>query len=165
MSEMKPKIIEWELRLPYRWSAGPTGTKFLEGLKEGKIMGSRCPKCKRVLVPMRKFCPRCFVDTDEVVEVSDRGTLRTFTIINFSFTGQVKNPPYIVGVVDLDGADVGFLHFIGGVDLSDLEKAGKELKLGTRVQAVWKEKEKREGSILDIDCFRVARVFLEILDS
>jgi uncharacterized OB-fold protein len=153
MSEVKPRIIEQELRLPYRWSAGVAGTKFLEGLKNGKILGTRCPKCRRVLVPVRRFCPRCFVDTTELVEVRDEGTLRTFTIINYRYTGQPKDPPYIVGVIKLDGADVGFTHFIGGVDLSDIERAGRELKVGTRVRAVWKPKEKREGSIFDIEYF------------
>lgn len=152
MSEVKPKIIEEEIRLPYKWSAGPIGTRFLEELKNGRIMGTRCPKCKRVLVPARRFCPRCFVDTPEWLEVGDKGTLRTFTVVNFSYSGQVKNPPYVVGIIDLDGADVGFAHFIGGIDLTNFEKAVKKLKPGIRVQVVWKKK--REGNILDIEHFK-----------
>jgi|GEM_PF-6855012 len=34
-------------------------------------------------------------------------------------------PPYVLGMVRLDGADNDFRHFIGEVDLSDLEKAAK----------------------------------------
>ena len=154
MSETKPKIVKWDMHLPYRWSAGIVGTRWLEELKNGRIMGTRCPKCKRVLVPARKFCPRCFVDTTEWVQVGDKETLRTYTIVNFNFTDQVKNPPYIVGVIDLDGADVSFTHFIGEVDLSNIEKASKELRLGMRVQAVWKPPEKREGNIFDIEYFK-----------
>ena len=147
------KIIEWVMKLPYRWSAGLIGTKFLEGLKNRRILGSKCPKCKRILVPARSFCPRCFVDTKDIVEVSDTGILKTFTIINFKFVGQIKEPPYIVGIIKLDGADTGFVHFVGGVDLSDVQKAGKELKPGVRVKAVWRKK--RNGSILDIKYFKV----------
>jgi uncharacterized OB-fold protein len=150
--EVEPRIIEGVLSLPYRWATGPVGAKFLEGLKNKKILGTRCPKCRRVLVPARKFCPRCFVDTDEWVEVGDKGILRTFTIINFSFVGQVRKPPYIVGIIELDGADVGFTHFIGGVDLTDIEKAARELRPGMRVQAVWREE--RKGDILDIEYFK-----------
>ncbi|MEM1538108.1 MAG: Zn-ribbon domain-containing OB-fold protein [Candidatus Nezhaarchaeales archaeon] len=152
VEEVKPRIVEYELKLPFRWSMGPVATRFFEEFKNKRIMGTRCPKCRRVLVPARMFCPRCFVDTTEWVEVSDKGTIRTFTIITFSFTGQVRKPPYIVGVIDLDGADVGFTHFIGGVDLSDLEKAAREIKPGMRVQAVWRED--RKGEILDIDYFK-----------
>ena len=116
-------------------------------------MGTRCPKCNRVLVPARRFCPRCFEDTTEWVQVSDKGTIKTWSLITFEFSGQVKKPPYIQGLIDLDGTDTALLHFIGGVDLSDLEKVREKVKIGMRVQAKWRDE--RQGNIQDIECFDV----------
>jgi uncharacterized OB-fold protein len=146
------KFVSQTISLPYKWALGPTFTRFFEEFKEKRIMGTRCPKCKRVLVPARSFCPRCFVRMDEWVKVSDEGKIRTFALINFSYEGQPKTPPYINGVIDLDGADVGFTHFIGGIDLSDPETVKEKVKIGMRVKAVWKEK--REGNIFDIEYFK-----------
>jgi hypothetical protein len=69
------RTLKTEVRLPYEVAYGATWTRFFEGLKDKKIYGTRCKECKRVLVPARSFCPRCFVTTDEWVEVKEEGTL------------------------------------------------------------------------------------------
>lgn len=146
------KILEGYISLPYRWAMGFTTTRFFEELKNKKIMGTKCPKCSRVLIPARSFCSHCFEKIDEWKEVSQEGTLRTWCAVNFSYEGQPKEPPYILGIIDLDGADVGLPHFVGGVDLDDFEEAAQKVHIGCRVRAVWKEN--RTGNILDIDFFQ-----------
>ncbi|MFH1240851.1 MAG: Zn-ribbon domain-containing OB-fold protein [Pseudomonadota bacterium] len=146
------RVLEGYVRLPYRWAMGATTTRFFEEFKKKRIMGTRCSICNRVLIPARSFCSHCFVKTDEWVEVAQEGTLRTWCAVNFSYEGQPKEPPYIIGIIDLDGANVGLPHFVGGVDLDDFEEAAKKIHVGGRMKAVWKEK--REGSILDIDYFQ-----------
>jgi uncharacterized OB-fold protein len=54
--------------------------------------------------------------------------------------------PIVYGVIQLDGADTGFVHMLGEVD-------SEQLRIGMRVQAVFKEK--REASILDIKYFKL----------
>ena len=154
MTEERLDIIEETISLPYRWSVGPVGTRFLEGLKHKKILGTRCPQCRRTLVPARTFCPRCFVDLNDWVDLPDHGTLRSYTIVNYTFAGQPMPPPYIIGIIVLDGADVGFTHFVGGVDLSDFDKAAERLGQNTAVRAVWREQ--RVGRITDIEHFEPA---------
>ncbi|MCL5935421.1 MAG: OB-fold domain-containing protein, partial [Firmicutes bacterium] len=61
-------------------------------------------------------------------------------------------PPWASGLVRLDGADTAMLHFIGGVDLTDINKARELIKIGTRVRAVWNEE--RKGIITDIRHFK-----------
>jgi uncharacterized OB-fold protein len=95
---------------------------------------------------------RFFEEIDSWVEVSQEGTLRTWCLINFAYEGQPKEPPYIIGIIDLDGADVGLPHFVGGVKLSDVEEIENSVHIGGRVKAVWRKK--REGNILDIDYFK-----------
>ena len=133
MAEKESRIVEGKISLPYKWALGPVFTRFFEEFKNKKIMGTKCPRCNRVLVPARRFCPRCFEDTAEWVQVSERGTVRTWSLITFEFSGQPMAPPYLIGLIHLDGADTALSHFIGGVDLSDLEKGRNEIKIGMKV--------------------------------
>jgi hypothetical protein len=150
----EPLIIDGRWDIPYRHTAGRAATRFFRELKENKrIVGVRCPSCQRVLVPPRGFCERCFVPLDEFVEVEDKGTLTTFTIIYAHFT-SLPPPPYCVGIIKLDGADTGLIHYVGDVDLQDMEAAKKAISVGMRLQAIWRDE--REGKITDIEYFRPA---------
>lgn len=155
MAKAESRIVEGKISLPYRWAMGPVWTRFFEEFKDKKIMGTKCPKCKRVLVPARRFCPRCFEDTTEWVQVSDKGKIKTWSLITFEFTGQPMSPPYIAGLIELDGADTSLSHLIGGVDLTNLEKAKDQIKIGMRVQAKWRGE--RQGNIKDIEYFELVR--------
>ncbi len=79
------------------------------------------------------------------MEVSDKGTVLTYTVCNEANIAQPVDAPMIYAVIQLDGADNGFVHMIGGVDAEDLS-------IGMRVQAVYKEE--RTASILDIQYFK-----------
>jgi uncharacterized OB-fold protein len=150
----EPLIIDGRWDIPYRHTAGRAATRFFRELKDNKrIVGVRCPSCRRVLVPPRGFCERCFVPVDEFVGVEDKGTLTTFTIVYAHFT-SLPPPPYCVGIIKLDGADTGLIHYVGGVDLQDMEAAKKAISVGMRLQAVWRDE--REGKITDIEYFRPA---------
>lgn len=146
------RTLKTEIRLPYELSYGPVWTRFFEGLAEKKIYGTRCAKCGRVLVPARSFCPRCFVDTDEWVEVAQAGVLTAWCYVNYRYFGMPTEPPFISALLRLDGTDVDFLHIIGGFDLSDFEKARKIIKNGMKLQAVWADE--LRGHIMDIRYFK-----------
>ncbi|MEW5723146.1 MAG: Zn-ribbon domain-containing OB-fold protein [Thermodesulfobacteriota bacterium] len=145
------RTIETEVRLPYRLAYGRTWTRFFEGLKEEKIYGTRCPKCGRVLVPARTFCPRCFVDLDEWVECAQEGVVVAWCLTNYRYFAQPIEPPFISALIRLDGTDCNFLHLIGGFEMTDLEAVRAKVKNGLRVRAVWEEE--KLGGILDIKHF------------
>jgi len=147
----KSRTVKGYVSLPYNWSMGPTTTRFFEEFKNKRIMGTRCETCNRVLIPARSFCSECFVETKNWVQVSDEGTIRTWVLINFSYEGQPRVPPYITAIIDLDGADVGLPHFVDGIDMDDVKTVAEKVRIGSRVKAVWKNN--REGNILDIDYF------------
>jgi len=139
-------IYHGRIYIPNTYAAGAVGSQFLIALRDKKrIMGTRCPTCNRVYVPARSVCKDCFSQLDEWVEVSDKGTLLTYTVCNQPNPVQPVEPPIIYGIIQLDGADNGFVHMLGEVDL-------EQLRIGMRVQAVFKEK--REASILDIKYFK-----------
>jgi uncharacterized protein len=138
----------WEI--PYAYSAGETISKFLVELRDnGKILATKCPKCHEVLLPPRSFCASCFISLkNEWVEIDPVGELVTFSICTEKITGAPE-PPYIVAFVRLGDSTVPMAQFLKGVDLSDPAQAGRELKAGMAVKAVFKEKSERKASITD----------------
>jgi uncharacterized OB-fold protein len=139
-------IHQGVIRVPYTWAAGAVASRFYAGLRDKKIYGVRCPKCQLVLVPPKKTCHRCFGDLDEWVEVSDEGSLLTFTVVHYHEAElHPLKSPFACGIVKLDGADTGMTHLIGEADL-------KGLREGMRMKAVFKEKP--EGNYLDIKYFK-----------
>lgn len=139
-------IYHGQIYIPNTYAAGVVGSQFLIALRDKKkIMGMRCPACNRVYAPARSVCKDCFGQLNEWVEVSDKGTLLTYTICHQPNRVQPTEPPIVYGIIQLDGADTGFVHMLGEVD-------PEQLRIGMRVQAVFKEK--CEASILDIKYFR-----------
>jgi uncharacterized OB-fold protein len=145
-------IMPGAWNLPFRHTAGRFASRFFRELRDSqKIYGVRCPQCRRVLLPPRPMCERCFASIDEWVEVGHQGTLEAYTICYVPFLG-LPPPPVGMVVVKLDGADTCLQHILSGVDLSDPDKARDVLKIGMRVEAVWREQ--RRGEILDIQYFK-----------
>jgi uncharacterized OB-fold protein len=139
-------IYHGQIYIPNTYSAGAIGSRFLIALRDKKrIMGTRCPTCNRVYVPARSICKDCYGQLDELVEVSDKGTLLTYTVCNQPNPVQPVEPPVVYGIIQLDGADTGFVHMLGEVD-------PEQIRIGMRVQAVFKGE--REASILDIKYFK-----------
>jgi uncharacterized OB-fold protein len=139
-------IHQGVIRVPYTWAAGAVASRFYAGLRDKKIYGVRCLTCRVVLVPPKKTCHLCFGDLDEWVEVSDVGTLQTFTVVHYDEPEMHPlRAPFAYGIIRLDGADTGMTHLIGEADLGALKK-------GMRMKAVFKEKP--EGNYLDIEYFK-----------
>jgi len=139
-------IYHGQIYIPNTYSAGAVGSRFLIELRDAKrIMGTRCPTCNRVYVPARSVCKDCFGQLDEWIEVSDKGTVLTYSVRHQPNPVQPVEPPVVYGIVQLDGADTGFVHMLGEVD-------PEQLRIGMRVQAVFKEE--RVASILDIKYFK-----------
>ncbi|MBA2952639.1 DNA-binding protein [Nocardioides sp. MAH-18] len=132
--------------LDYLYAASPEESAFYRGLNEGRILGQRCPTCEKVYVPPRSACPTDGTPTSEEVEVSQTGTITTFCIVNVPFLGQKITPPYVSAYVLLDGADIAVLHLILGVPAA-------EVRMGMRVEAVWKPREEWTYSLENIDHF------------
>ena len=142
---------EHDVWLPYKFAIGPVFKQFYDGLQQEKILGNKCPKCGKILVPARTFCPECFVDMDEWVEVSQEGEIVTWTVAADEFFGMPSNPPFVGALIRLDGTECNFLHLIGGFVLNNQDILRSKIKQGVKVRAVWSN-EKR-GHMLDIKYF------------
>ena len=140
--------LEWPSSLRYAWDTGVAVGRFLEELKNGRIIGRTCRRCQRVLVPPRMFCERCFRPTDAWRFVEDSGSVNTYSVSHIRWDASRIEEPILVAVIEIDGASQGgFLHYLGEVRPEDI-------RIGMKVKAVWKPAEEREGSILDIRHFR-----------
>jgi len=139
----------WVPEARYAWDAGIAIGRYLEALQEGVILGSRCHRCKRTVVPPRLFCESCFRPMDEYVPLQDTGTVNTFSLCYVTWDVRRIDEPEIPAVIEIDGADpgMGILHLLG-------EVKPEEVHVGMRVQAVWKPEEERVGAITDILYFR-----------
>lgn len=131
--------------LVYRYAAGRYGSLFLNGLREGRILASRCARCSRTLVPPRIACTGCFGKMDEIVEVPPRGKILAFTLVAFPFldpfTGIQRPVPYCYGMVQFEGTDNTFQYFLA-------EKDPAKLRVGQTVKAVFRDD--RTGSLSDL---------------
>ena len=140
--------------MPYNYHAGFYYSRFLKELRDNKrIVGVRCPKCKKIYVPPRVVCRDCFITMEEFVPVGDRGTLLAFTVTKFAYTdtttGGPKKIPYTAAYIKLDGSDSNILHCLDETD------EGK-IRAGMRVQAVFSND--RTGDYFhDIDHFTIVQ--------
>jgi uncharacterized OB-fold protein len=135
------------VRLAYDYAASPEESKFFRGLAEGRLLGQRCPKCQKVYVPPRGACPVDGVPTTDEVELPDHGIITTYCVVNVPFQGQQIPIPYVSAYVLLDGADIAFLHLILDID-------AKDVRMGMRVEAVWKPREEWTTDLNNIKYFR-----------
>ncbi len=146
----------WAPALEYAWDAGEAISRFLDGLRQGKIYGVRCRQCGRTVTPPRAFCELDFKPMDEWVELADTGTINTFSISYVTWDMKPLRTPQIPAVIEIDGTNphVGFLHLVGGVPGRTVDEIRRRVRVGMPVRAVWKPASKREGAITDILYFK-----------
>jgi len=147
--ENKVLYTEWDPNAEYAWDAGVAIGRYLRELKAGRLVGVRCDECQRIVIPPRNFCEWCFLPMDNWVHLPDTGTVNTFSLCYVTWDMQYLEEPQIPAVIDIDGTrpSVGIMHMLGEVEPD-------QVKIGMKVQAVWKPAEEREGSILDIKYFK-----------
>lgn len=95
MTEKEIELIyipgKWDIN--YRYSAGKTVSYFLTRIRDyRKIMGIKCSKCQRVIVPPRSFCERCFIPISDWVELGNKGSVEAFTFVYETFEGYHPHP-------------------------------------------------------------------------
>jgi len=141
----EPEHIAIRIALPrrYNWSTGKYLGRFYTEAKENKkIVGNRCPKCKEIWLPPTLVCPKCKVEMGwDWVELPQTGTVYQYTYLVYPLWdphyGERWANPYPSAIILLDNG-VFFRHW--------LEETDKDkLRVGARVQAVWKEKYEERG--------------------
>ena len=144
--EIEKKVFRGKIKLTYKHVGGAYVERFFREIgKNKKIMGVKCPKCDNVFVPPKMVCFKCFEKMEEWVEVGNQGMVKGFTVITHSTPVMPLDPPFAYAIITLDGASTDFAHIIK-------ENDPQKLKIGMRVEAVFKEKPRKR--ILDIEYFK-----------
>jgi len=124
-------VVEGKMALPYQYFAGAVGSKFIVALRdEKKILAVKSEKDGITYLPPREVSDRSFENlTENWVEVGNEGEVTNFTVVRYKEPYQPKEPPYVVALVKLDGADTPIAHL--------LECAPEAVAIGMRVKAVF----------------------------
>ena len=150
-----PKVVEpmsqkMTVQFPYKHSTGEVTGRFLAGLKEQKTIWGRRVSQQGVVVPPQAFSEIDAKEGGEWVAVSNTGTVTAVAEVGQPVEGlHPSQSPFAFVLVKLDGADTALAHVV----TENLD----QLKVGSRVEAVWADDDKRVGTIRDIACFRVVR--------
>ncbi len=137
------------MEFPYRHSTGETIGRFLAGLKEQKKIWGQRVAGQGVVVPPVGYSEIDGSAAREWVEVADRGVVTACAIVHHPIERlHPFDRVFAFVLVKLDGADTALAHVVkDGLD---------RLRVGIKVEAVWKPDGERVGSLRDIECFRLA---------
>ena len=134
-----------ELPVAFRYTPGVANTIFFEALRgRGVLLGSRCEDCGVTYLPCRLFCERCFAELAADVECGPEGTLESWTVGHTGIDDEALDPPVVLGLVRVDGADTLLLHRLLEIG---------EPSIGMRVRA--RLVAAPSGSINDIEGFEL----------
>ena len=148
LQEVEPvRAIRTPARLDYQFTAGRATSLFLNAVAEKRLVGQRCPVCKKVYVPPRGACPTDGVPTTDEVELAHKGTVTTFCVVNVQFYGQAMELPYVSALIQLDGSDIPIMHLIQEVPYDQVHP-------GMRVEAVWVPDDEISHTLESITHFR-----------
>lgn len=139
-------VITDEITLRYDYALGEVAGKFMDGLRNGKILATHCSASGLTYLPPRSFCERSFQRCESWVEAGGEGVIEASTIVMKGVEGSRK-PPMAIAFVRLDGVDSAIANFVENVDLSDPGAAVDNIAPGKRVRVVFAEE--RKGRITD----------------
>jgi len=141
------RYVDATIHLPYHYVAGDFRARYLRALKDKVILGSRCSQTGKVLIPPIIASAESFAPCDELVELPDRGVVTTFCVVRIPVMQRNVELPYVAASVALDGADISMYALIQ-------ECKPEDVRMGMRVEAVWKPDGERHGDHEDIQYFR-----------
>jgi len=94
----------------------------------------RCTACGHRRHPPGPVCPVCRSSESEWAPVSGTGTVYTFSVVRQAFIGSLADRlPYVVAVVELDGAP-GIRLVTNVVDVD-----AEDVTVGMAVDVVWED--------------------------
>lgn len=103
---------------------------YNEALKENKLLGLKCQECGTVTVPPKMVCRKCTSPNMEVVELTGKGKIQTFTTCNVAPEGREDEVPYVILLVELDEGP-WIMGNLTGIDpkATTVELIGKRVKI------------------------------------
>ncbi|MDH5449096.1 MAG: Zn-ribbon domain-containing OB-fold protein [Candidatus Bathyarchaeota archaeon] len=118
-------------------------SKFFEGLLEGRLLGTKCPKCGLTYCPPRAHCfnPKCRLQETEWIELPKRGTVHSYTIMAIAWPALAHMQPLVGAMVRIEGTNTCLPMLMKDIDP---EKVNIDLKVNIHIA------EKPKGDLLDV---------------
>ena len=140
-------IVKQKIEIPFQYTPGPALLRFLEGLRDGKLLASGVPGQARKTIPPLSFCGRTWKPAGEWSELPGTGVLESFAIVPRALAELPDAGARVVfGLVKLDGAETRLVHLVRAMQDTDL-------RVGARVKVLWNPA--RSAGIRDIAGFAV----------
>ena len=130
MSAM-PSIRSSEIRIVQDIPISKT-LKFWEGLKEGKVYGTRCKACGKIFFPPNGDCSACLSPDMEWIQLSNEAEIEAFTHVVIRPTTFQQYKPYTVAIGRLPKERIKVLAWLTGFRLSEI-RVGMKVKLAAKL--------------------------------
>ena len=92
-------------------------------LRENKLLGLKCKACGFVTAPPRLACRHCGATDSDMVELSGKGKIATFTTVFIPPESRRGQTPYLVVVIELEEGP----WIMGNIQGADLATATLDL--------------------------------------
>ena len=108
--------------------------KYSDALTKNRLLGLKCNDCSAYTCPPKMTCQECGSPDLEIIELSGKGEIRTFTQTFVAPQGRECEAPYTVILVELEEGP-----WIAGnlIDISpdgvNMDLIGRKVKLGHKV--------------------------------
>ena len=79
-----------------------TFKEYNEALSENKLLGLKCNQCSAITAPPKLVCGECSSTDMDVVELSGKGEIKTFTTVFVAPEGRENKCPYTIVLVGLE---------------------------------------------------------------
>jgi uncharacterized OB-fold protein len=107
---------------------------YNEALKQNKLLGLKCKQCGTITVPPKIACGNCAGADLDIVELSGKGKIQTFTTVFVPPEGRESECPYVIVLVELNEGP-WIMGNLTGIDPNKvtMDIMGKKVKMGHAV--------------------------------
>lgn len=118
-------------------------SKFFTGLLEGKLYGTKCPKCGLVYCPPRAHCynPKCKLQETVWIELPKKGEVYSYTVMAIAWPSMAHLQPLVGALVRIEGTNTCLPMTMRDVDP---EKVNIGLKVNIHIER------QPKGDLLDV---------------
>jgi hypothetical protein len=95
-----------------------------------RLEGEQCPHCTAAIFPPRDLCPDCGKEAKEPMNMSGKGEVYSWTVVNDAPAGFEKYAPYAVALVKLEEGPM-ITAQLTDVEFDDIE-IGMPVEMVTR---------------------------------